>query len=99
MNWGELLGLATVMGTVVAVVTILAGAYKRRLAFLERKMEMTAGQDRTAAAQATQYAMQQGEIENRVRVLERIITDDGSGRDIALQIEALRDQRFEVTTQ
>lgn len=99
MNWDELLGLATVMGTVVAVVSILAGAYKRRLVFLERKMEIMAGQDGAAAAQAVQYALQQSEVENRVRVLERIITDGGSGRDIALQIEALRDQRIEVTTQ
>ena len=40
---------------------------------------------------AAQYASRVGELEERVKVLERIITD--RGYDIATQIEALRDQR------
>ena len=53
------------------------------------------------AEKAAQYATHNSELENRVRVLERIITDGGSGRDIALQIEALRDAGHvsEVTAQ
>lgn len=43
------------------------------------------------AEKAAQYASNTKELEERVRVLERIITDGGF--DTALQIEALRDQR------
>ena len=38
-----------------------------------------------------QYASQIAELEDRVKVLERIVTD--KGYDLAHQIEALRDQR------
>ena len=43
------------------------------------------------AEKAAQYASQVQALEDRVRVLERIVTD--RGYDIATQIEALRDQR------
>lgn len=43
------------------------------------------------AEKAAQYANQVGQLEDRVQVLERIVTD--RGYDIATQIEALRDTR------
>ena len=43
------------------------------------------------AEKAAQYASHVAELEQRVRVLERIVTD--GGYDVATQIEALRDQR------
>ena len=43
------------------------------------------------AEKAAQYAASNKELEDRVRVLERIVTD--GGYDVATQIEALRDQR------
>lgn len=43
------------------------------------------------AEKAAQYASHVAELEQRVRVLERIVTD--GGYDIATQIEALRDQQ------
>lgn len=43
------------------------------------------------AEKAAQYASNSRELEERVRVLERIITD--GGYDTSLQIEALRDTR------
>lgn len=48
-------------------------------------------QVQATAEKAAQYASHTRELEERVRVLERIITD--GGYDTALQIEALRDQR------
>ncbi|HUD29794.1 MAG TPA: hypothetical protein VMQ93_13050 [Novosphingobium sp.] len=98
MSFGDFMGLGAVIVGLIAGLGILADVYKRRLSFLERKLEITAGQ---AAEKAAQYATQNSELENRVRVLERIITDSGSGRDIAFQIEALRDMGrvSEVTTQ
>lgn len=56
--------------------------HQRKMA--ELQMEAT-------AEKAAQYASNARELEERVRVLERIITDGGF--DTALQIEALRDQR------
>ena len=46
--------------------------------------------DRTAE-RAAQYASHTKELEDRVAVLERIVTD--RGYDVATQIEALRDTR------
>ena len=43
------------------------------------------------AEKAAQYATHNTELEERVRVLERIVTD--KGYDVASQIEALRDAR------
>ncbi|WP_100260683.1 hypothetical protein [Qipengyuania seohaensis] len=43
------------------------------------------------AEQAAQYASKVQQLEDRVQVLERIVTD--KGYDVATQIEALRDQR------
>ena len=43
------------------------------------------------AEKAAQYASHTAELEDRVRVLERIVTD--KGYDVASQIEALRDAR------
>jgi hypothetical protein len=44
-----------------------------------------------SAEKAAQYTSHVKELEERVRVLERIVTD--RGYDVATQIEALRDQR------
>lgn len=43
------------------------------------------------AEKAAQYSSRVQELEDRVRVLERIVTD--GGYDVATQIEALRDHR------
>jgi len=46
---------------------------------------------RSAAEKAAQYASSNRELEERLRVLERIVTD--KGYDVAAQIDALRDAR------
>jgi len=48
-------------------------------------------QAQATAERAAQYATHNQALEDRVRVLERIVTD--RGYDVATQIEALRDQR------
>ncbi len=48
-------------------------------------------QAKETAEKAAQYAANNTELEQRVRVLERIVTD--KGYDVASQIEALRDAR------
>ena len=57
----------------------------------KHRTEMMELQARTTAERAAQYAANNKELEDRVRVLERIVTD--RGYDVATQIEALRDQR------
>jgi len=54
------------------------------------EMQVSTTADATAE-KAAQYSSRVQELEDRVRVLERIVTD--RGYDIATQIEALRDQR------
>ena len=61
---------------------------KHREKMLDRQVGATS---QATAEKAAQYASHVKELEDRVRVLERIVTD--RGYDIATQIEALRDQR------
>ena len=49
------------------------------------------GTAQLSAEKAAQYASHNQALEDRVRVLERIVTD--KGYDVATQIEALRDAR------
>lgn len=60
-------------------------AYKRRLAFKEREMELLANH---TAEKAAQYAAHTERLEARVQVLERIATDKSTG--LAAEIEDLR---------
>ncbi|HSG34892.1 MAG TPA: hypothetical protein VLA37_10180 [Sphingomonadaceae bacterium] len=48
-------------------------------------------QAKISAEKAAQYATNNTDLEERVRVLERIVTD--KGYDVSAQIEALRDQQ------
>jgi len=70
------IGLPTLMLTV---------AFNRFFKFREKKLEVEA---LNAAEKAAQYASRSHELEERVRVLEQIVTDGGA--QTAAQIEALR---------
>ncbi len=61
---------------------------RHQRALEEKRIEATAAQ---TAENVAQYVSRVGELEQRVRVLERIVTD--KGYDVATQIEALRDER------
>ena len=54
----------------------------------EKRLTLSAEE---SVEKATHYSTRMVEMEDRLRVLERIITD--KGYDVATQIEALRDQR------
>lgn len=77
---------------IVVGIPVIAGVisdmYKRRMKFRERELELLGNQ---TAEKAAQYAAHTERLEQRVRVLERIITDRGIA--VADEIEALRDQR------
>ena len=79
---GELLGLVAIL--MVFGIPMLAIWTKHRKDVMELQAKQT-------AEKAAQYAASNKELEERVRVLERIVTD--GGYDVATQIEALRDQR------
>jgi hypothetical protein len=89
----EILGTAMASGTCIAIVWLLVGAYRSRLGFAQRKLEIMAGQTAKTATRDDDLALRYTAMEQRMRVLERIITDHGGSGDIALQIEALRDMR------
>ena len=69
-------------------IPIIAIWTKHRQRIAEMQVSATAD---LSAEKAAQYAAHTRELEERVRVLERIVTD--KGYDISLQIEALRDAR------
>lgn len=61
------------------------------IVWTKHQRKMAELQISATAEKAAQYASHSKELEERIRVLERIITD--GGYDTALQIEALRDAR------
>lgn len=83
---GELIGLVAVV--MVFGIPMVAIWTKHREKMIDRQVGATA---EASAERAAQYASHVKELEDRVRVLERIVTD--RGYDVATQIEALRDHR------
>jgi len=83
--------------TAVLLATIIVGLptvmlmlmFNRFFKFREKKLEVEAV---NAAEKAAQYASRSNELEQRVRVLEQIVTDKGA--ETAAQIEALRAPRI-----
>jgi hypothetical protein len=71
-----------IVGLPVILLMIIANRYFR---LREKKLEVEAAM---AAEKAAQYASRSHELEERVRVLEQIVTDHGA--QTAAQIEALR---------
>jgi hypothetical protein len=86
---GYIVFLIPIMGISVGMVAVFGNQIvKPWLAHREKRMELEA---RMVAERAAQYATQNGQLEQRVRVLERIVTDRGI--DLSNEIEALRDHR------
>jgi uncharacterized protein YpmB len=85
MGPGEVFIALIVIGLPVIFLMLLANRFFR---FREKQLEVQA---RSAAEQAAQYASRSTELEQRVRILEQIVTDGGA--QTAAQIEALRDHK------
>ena len=97
MNIADILDALLKPGVLIILAFVAARIYKRRLAFKERELEIMA---RRSNSDDARISARNAELENRVRVLERIVTEKDSSQDIALQIEALRDHEpAKVTTQ
>lgn len=80
--------IAVFIPFVALMIPIVAIWTRHKQKIAEMQVSATAA---NTAERAAQYASQVQALEDRVRVLERIVTD--KGYDVATQIEALRDQR------
>jgi ABC-type phosphate transport system auxiliary subunit len=85
MGPGEALIAFIVIGLPVLLLMLVAFRYFR---YREKKLDVEAG---LAAEKAAQYAARTHELEERLRVIEQIVTD--RGLETASQIEALRDRK------
>jgi hypothetical protein len=76
-----------ILGISCGLLAIFGGVFvKPWFAYRQRKLELEA---EMIAEKAAQYAANNGRLEQRVQVLERIITD--SGYEVATAIENLRE--------
>ena len=82
-EWGVLI---PILGVLIPIIALLLIPLKQWFRLKEKQMEMTS---QLTAEKTAQYAAHTERLEQRVRVLERIITD--KGMEVADQIEALRD--------
>jgi hypothetical protein len=81
-----------VLGIMCGIIAILAGVgqkvFRDWLAYKREESQTLSAQ---TAEKSAQYAAHTERLEQRVRVLERIVTDKGI--DVADEIERLRDDR------
>jgi hypothetical protein len=81
-----------VLGIMCGIIAIVGGlASKMYRDWLTHKREMSRALNAETAEKAAQYAAHTERLEQRVRVLERIVTDKGIV--VADEIERLRDDR------
>jgi uncharacterized protein YpmS len=90
MGPSEVMIALIVIGLPVILLMIIANRFFK---LREKKLEVEA---LSAAEKAAQYAAHTSELEQRVRILEQIVTDRGA--ETAAQIEALRPPRFAPKT-
>jgi len=73
--------------TVLLPTVFLLYVFRRWFSYKEKQLEVNA---RMAAERSAEYANSNKELEQRLRVLEQIVTDGGA--QTAAQIEALRER-------
>ena len=81
------LGFFMIVVGIPVIVTYLTDLNKRKMKLKERELELLGN---STAEKSAQYAAHTERLEQRVRVLERIVTD--KGMEVADQIELLRDK-------
>jgi hypothetical protein len=79
------IGFFMVVVGIPVIADVLNKMHKRNTALRERELDVMGSQ---TAEKAAQYAAQTERLEQRVRVLERIVTD--KGLDLSDEIERLR---------
>ncbi len=86
MDGSFILGFFFIVVGIPVILGIGGDMYKRRLKFKEKQLEAISNE---TAEKAAQYAAHTERLEERVRVLERIVTDRGV--HVSDEIEKLRD--------
>jgi len=86
MDLGILIPIIAIGGGLMIPISAIWFKHRERIEMM--RIESTS---QVSAERAAQYVGRVDELEDRLRVLERIVTD--RGYDVATQIEALRDQR------
>ncbi len=71
----------------IPIAAIVAGVFKHNLRLKEKQLDRMQGHE---ADVARRHAAETRQLEERVRVLEAIVTD--KGLDVSLEIEKLRDK-------
>ena len=79
--------IASWIWVLIPIAAIFAGVMKHWLALKDRQLDAVAQE---AADRAARYSAQTERLEQRVRVLERIITDKGF--EVSDEIDKLRDR-------
>ncbi|WP_438730850.1 hypothetical protein ACR9YC_05315 [Parasphingorhabdus sp. DH2-15] len=79
--------LIPILGVSIPIVAIVAATVNKWLQIKEKQIEALNSE---TAEKAARYAAQTERLEQRMRVLERIITDKGF--EVSQQIEDLRDK-------
>ncbi|WCT72317.1 hypothetical protein PQ455_11785 [Sphingomonas naphthae] len=79
--------LIPIFGMLIPIVAILSGVAHKWIKLKEKQIQAISAD---TAEKAARYAAQTERLEQRMRVLERIVTDKGI--DVADEIERLRDQ-------
>lgn len=81
-----------ILGIMCGIIAIVGGLGSKMFRdWLAHKRELGQALNAVTAEKAAQYAAHTERLEQRVRVLERIVTDKGIG--LADEIEQLRDDR------
>jgi hypothetical protein len=91
MQLGDLIALLI---TVLLPTLLLIYVIRRWFSYKEKQLDVQA---RVSAERAAEYAVSNSELEQRVRVLEQIVTDGGA--QTAAQIDALRRPRLSSARQ
>ena len=80
------LGFFFIVVAIPVIFGVLGEVHRRHMKFKEKQLQAISNE---TAEKAAQYAAQTQRLEQRVRVLERIVTDRGIA--VADEIEQLRD--------
>ncbi|WP_353197968.1 hypothetical protein [Sandarakinorhabdus sp.] len=86
MSENAIFALIPILGVSIPIFGILLTGFRRWADLKEKQLQLTAS---ATAEQAAQYASRVATLEERVAVLNRIVTDRNEG--LSSQIEALRD--------
>ena len=86
MNGYFILGFFFIVVGIPVILGVGGDMYRRHLKFKEKQLEAISSE---TAEKAGQYAAHTERLEQRMRVLERIVTDRGI--EVADEIEKLRD--------